>query len=332
MATHHVRPEPETLRGYLTRDLPPILTIDSGDRVCYQTLDAAWGALEQTAPLTEAMEFCPRDRTRDRHHALLGPVAIRGAEPGMTLEIRFERIRTGRWGWSAGPELPGQLDSRLGISGGTTSPDAVICLPQGRRATFWELDPERKTATNPAGFRLRLRPFMGYVGTTPDEPGIVSTFPPHACGGNMDCKELVEGSRHYLPVALPGGLLWIGDGHAIQGDGEVAGPALACPMDPVEIEVVLHPELHLMMPRANTPAGWITFGFHADLNEAAARATVEMVNLMGELYGLKAKEALALAGLVVDLRITQIVNGVRGVHAVLGHEAIDRVEGGRGGC
>jgi acetamidase/formamidase len=323
MVTHHVRPGPATLRGYLTRDLPPILTMDPGDRVCYQTLDAAWGALEQTFPLTEAREFGLRDRTRDVHHALSGPVAVRGAEPGMTLAIHFRRIRTGRWGWSAGPELPGQLDSRLGVSGGTSSPDALICLPQGRRATFWELDPERTTATSPTGFRLRLRPFMGYVGTTPDQPGIVSTFPPTACGGNMDCKELVEGSRLYLPVALPGGLLWVGDGHATQGDGEVAGPALACPMDPVEIEVHLHPEVRLTMPRAHTPAGWITFGFHADLNEAAVQATVEMVKLMGELYGLKAKEALALAGLVVDLRITQIVNGVRGVHAILPHGAIE---------
>jgi acetamidase/formamidase len=100
--------------------------------VSYQTLDAAWGALEQAFPLTEAKEFSPRDRTRDVHHALCGPVAIRGAEPGMTLEIRFVRIRTGRWGWSAGAELPSQMDSRLGFSGGTSSPDAVICLPQGR--------------------------------------------------------------------------------------------------------------------------------------------------------------------------------------------------------
>jgi acetamidase/formamidase len=172
---------------------------------------------------------------------------------------------------------------------------------------------------------------MGYVGTTPDQDGVVSTFPPHACGGNMDCKELVAGSRLYLPVALPGGLLWVGDGHATQGDGEVAGPALACPMDPVEIEVTLHPEVRLTMPRANTPAGWVTFGFHSDLNEAAAQATVEMVKWMGELYGLKAKEALALAGLVVDLRITQIVNGVRGVHAILPHDAIEKVAADRAG-
>jgi acetamidase/formamidase len=94
-------------------------------------------------------------------------------------------------------------------------------------------------------------------------------------------------------------------------------------MDPVEVEVHLHPELRLTMPRANTPAGWITFGFHSDLNEAAAQATVEMLNLMGEIYGLSAKEALALAGLVVDLRITQTVNGVKGVHAILPHDAVE---------
>ena len=324
MATHHLRPSAETLRGYLNRDLPPILTIGSGDRVCYQTLDAAWGALEQSVPLVEAVEFSPRDHTRDPHHALSGPVAIRGAKPGMTVEIHFLRIRTGRWGWSAGPELPSQLDARLGMSGGASGPPAVITLPQGRRATFWQLNPDTQLGNSAAGVQLRLRPFLGYVGTNPAEPGNLSTFPPHACGGNMDCRELVEGSRLFLPVAVKGGLLWIGDGHAIQGDGEVAGPALACPMDPVEIEVTLHPELRLTMPRANTPAGWITFGFHTDLNEAAAQATLEMVKLLGDLYGLAAKEALSLASLVVNLRVTQMVNGVRGVHAVLAHDALPK--------
>jgi acetamidase/formamidase len=198
----------------------------------------------------------------------------------------------------------------------------VITLPQGRQATLWQLDPQQKTATSPSGVRLRLRPFMGYVGMTPDEPGLISTFPPQHCGGNMDCKELVEGSRLYLPVAVSGVLFWIGDGHAVQGDGEVAGPALACPIDPVEVEFHLHPSLRLSMPRAETPAGWITFGFHADLNEAWALATEEMLKLMGEVYRLGVKEALALASLVVDLRITQVVNGVRGVHAILPRDAI----------
>jgi acetamidase/formamidase len=100
-------------------------------------------------------------------------------------------------------------------------------------------------------------------------------------------------------------------------------------MDPVEVEVHLHPELRLTMPRANTPAGWITFGFDSDLNEATSQATVEMLNLMGEIYGLRIKEALALAGLVVDLRVTQIVNGVKGVHAMLPHDAVEKVASDR---
>src|SRR5262249_56366869 len=133
--------------------------------------------------------------------------------------------------------------------GGTAGRDGVIGWPQGGGATLGGWDRGGGWAKSAAGVRLRLRPFMGYVGMTPDEPGIISTFPPHPGGGNMDCKELIEGSCLYLPVALPGGLLWIGDGHATQGDGEVAGPALACPMDPVEVEVHLHPELRLTMPR-----------------------------------------------------------------------------------
>jgi acetamidase/formamidase len=102
---------------------------------------------------------------------------------------------------------------------------------------------------------------------------------------------------------------------------------LACPMELVEVEFHLHPRMHLSMPRAFTPAGWLTFGFHEDVNEAWAIATHEMVRLMGELYQLKPKEALALASLVMDLRITQVVNGVRGVHALLPHDAIEQRQG-----
>jgi acetamidase/formamidase len=133
---------------------------------------------------------------------------------------------------------------------------------------------------------------------------------------------LIEGSTLFLPVAVDGGLFFTGDGHAVQGDGEVAGPALNCPMK-VEMKFLLRTDLGIALPRARAREGWLTFGFHPDLYEAAAIATVEMLKLMGELYGLSSKDALSLASLVVHLRVTQIVNGVRGVHAILPDGALE---------
>jgi acetamidase/formamidase len=156
----------------------------------------------------------------------------------------------------------------------------------------------------------------------PDEAGMHDTRPPRFCGGNMDCKELVKGSTLYLPVPVSGALFSVGDGHAVQADGEVCGVAMECPMELVDLTFRLRDDLHLATPRANTPSGWITLGFHEDLNEASVIALVAMLDLLGEHYGLQRPEALALASLVVDFRITQFVNGVRGVHALLPHGAI----------
>ena len=144
-----------------------------------------------------------------------------------------------------------------------------------------------------------------------------TSVPPRPTGGNIDCKELVAGSTLFLPIAVAGGLFSLGDGHAVQGDGEVAGPALECPMDEVRVTLALRPDLRLSMPRAHTPGGWITFGFDEDLNRATYAALNDMLDLMQELHDLDRREAVALASLVVDLRVTQVVNGVRGVHAVL---------------
>ena len=161
-----------------------------------------------------------------------------------------------------------------------------------------------------------------------DIPGVQSTFPLTPCGGNLDCKNLIAGSVLYLPIAVPGGLFFTGDGHAVQGDGEVAGPALNCPME-VQMKFFLRKDLSLTLPRARTVEGWLTFGFHPNLDEAAAIATAEMVKLMTEQYELSSKEALSLASLVVHLRVTQIVNGVRGVHALLPHGAFQLPESGQ---
>jgi acetamidase/formamidase len=126
----------------------------------------------------------------------------------------------------------------------------------------------------------------------------------------------------FLPISVEGALFSIGDGHAAQGDGEVSGTAIECPMDLVDITLTVRDDMQLKMPRAKTPAGWITFGFNEDLNQAAAQALDEMVKLITELHQMEQAEALALASVVVDLRITQVVNGVKGVHAVLPHGAI----------
>jgi acetamidase/formamidase len=138
----------------------------------------------------------------------------------------------------------------------------------------------------------------------------------------MDCKELVAGSTLYLPIPVPGALFSVGDGHAAQGDGEVCGVAIECPMELVDLTFRLRDDVRLTTPRANTPVGWITLGFDEDLNEATVLALIAMLDLMTELYGLSRPDALALASLVVDFRITQVVNGVRGVHALLPHGAI----------
>src|SRR5215467_311918 len=322
MTRHHLHPGRGALHGFFSRELAPALTIEPGDLVAFQTLDAGWGAVEQESGFIEPRDFTPRDLARDVAHPLAGPVAINGAKAGMTLEVLIKRIRTGHWGWSAGPGAPAQLDPHLGLGPGPGGPPAVITVPRGDHATFWELDPDAAVGVSRAGQRVKLRPFMGIMGMPLAQAGIQSTFPPTRCGGNLDCRELTDGTSLFLPIAVDGALFSTGDGHAVQGDGEVAGPALNCPME-VEMEFRLHPELKLTLPRARLAAGWLTFGFSQSLDEAAAIATVEMVKLMGELYGLAPRMALSLASLVVNLRVTQMVNGVRSVHALLPDGAIE---------
>ncbi len=305
MATHRLLPIRENLHGHFSRDLPPVVRIESGDTVQFQTLDAAWGNFEQADPFGKVSKFEPRNQPEDQGHCIVGPVYVEGLKPGDCIEVRIKAIRTGTWGWSCAGGFPSYVNSKLNLTD-------VETIYWG-----WRLDPESGIAENQHGRTLPMRPFMGLMGMPADEPGIQSTVPPRFCGGNIDCKELVAGSTLYLPVAVEGGLFSLGDGHAIQGDGEVASPALECPMELVEVELHARPDLRLKDPRAQTPAGWVTLGFHEDLNEAMIIALEGMLELLAELAGMSRQEALAFSSLCVDLRITQVVNGVKGVHAVL---------------
>lgn len=310
MSLHTLSPGPRTVHGHFSRELPPALTIAPGDTVRFATLDAGWGALVSPDPFAPPPRFPGRDRQRDPGHALCGPVAIDGAHAGDTLEVRIVAVRTGRWGWSSAGGFPSPVNEALGLAG---PPECMV---------RWRLDPDAGRAESDRGHVLAMRPFLGVLGMPPGATGWHSTTPPRPCGGNIDCRELVAGSRLFLPIAVDGALFSCGDGHALQGDGEVAGPALECPMEAVDLEFHLHRELPLKWPRAETPVGWVTLGFDPDLDQAMVIALDQMLDWIAGRLAIDRREALTLASMLVHLRISQIVNGTRGVHALLPTEAL----------
>jgi acetamidase/formamidase len=301
MTTHRLLPSPETTADVFSPGHAPVLTVDPGDTVVVGSLDASGHLARQTFPGEEQ----PKMHPAGRGHCLTGPIAVRGAGPGDMLAVRFVSLRPGAWGWTVAAARDTPVTRRLGLAGG---PPAWL---------LWELDPEAGTGTADRGFVRHLAPFLGVTGMPPPEPGEHSTIPPRARGGgNIDCKELVAGSILYLPVTVPGALLYLGDGHAAQGDGEVGGTAIECPMT-TEAVLDLAAGRPLQSIHAETPAGRITFGFSADLNEAMGDALDALVRWLQVLYDLGKAAALALASTCADLRITQVANQTWGVHAVL---------------
>lgn len=300
MGLHEVSLDRHTVHGSFWREREPVLEIDPGDTVRFRTLISSWTTDPSGTP------FERPDPVNDRGHALVGPISIRGAEPGLMLAVHIKTVQPAGWGQSGAGGGRWGLNDRLGLA---ESP---------RVRLDWRLDVEDGVARDQYGHQVALAPFMGVMGMPPDTPGRHSTIPPRRWGGNIDCRELVAGSVLYLPIPVPGGLFSVGDGHAAQGDGEVGGIAIECPMEQVDLafDVVDNPPID--SAHALTPVGWITFGFHEDLDEAAIAALDAMLNLMVSRYAVPDRaQALALATAAVDLRVTQLVNGVRGVHAVL---------------
>ena len=244
--------------------------------------------------MPEKLHFDDLDPELDGGHALVGPVQIRGARAGTTLEVGIDAVEVADWG---------------------------ITFADGE-GMLWSLDAAARTGTGPAGATVELAPFLGVLGMPPPEVGVHSTSPPRRWGGNIDCKELVAGTTLYLPVPVDGALFSAGDGHARQGDGEVSGTAIECPLVRVELTLTVRDDLWLDAPRAETTACWITFGFDEDLDRAAGCATEGMLDLIIRELDVDRRQALALASVAVDLRVTQVVNGVKGVHAVLARDAI----------
>ena len=303
MAVHEIPLERRTLHGHFSPDLEPVLTIEPGDSIEFACLSSGWRTAEHEI-------YLERDEELDAGHALIGPVAVRGARPGQVLEISIVELRIGTGGVTQAGGFNTPLNERLGVDDGETV------------TVLWTLDTDLGVGRSDTGREVALQPFLGVIGMPPAAPGVHPTAPPRRTGGNIDCKELVVGTKLYLPIAVEGGLLSIGDGHAAQGDGEVSQLAIEAPVERAQLTLDMRDDLPLEWPIAWTPDAWITFGFDEDLDEAAAIALDGMLKLMGREQGLERREALALASVVVDLRVTQLVNGARGVHAMLPHDAI----------
>jgi len=302
--THTLDDSLDNLHGWFSRNLPPRLTVDSGDTIVYRTCDAGWGERPPDRPLDQPFSRRPEGGG----HALSGPVFVRGAVPGDALQIDVGEIVPRDWGF--GVHRPGR--ARIsGILGG--EPDDV------RELWFrhFILDRSRNVYPVRPGIAVPLAPFMGIYAVAPDDDGPVPTAHPGPHGGNMDCKELGPGTTLYLPVFVPGALFSVGDGHAAQGDGELDGAAIETGMDRLVLRLTVRKDLRIARPCAETPTHLLFLGFHEDLDEASRIATRDVLHFLCDRHGLSWDDAYNLASIAVDLCVTQVVDGLKGIHAML---------------
>jgi acetamidase/formamidase len=297
--------------GYFDARLTPQLTIDSGDTVTISTVSGGPDVmpkppLKVPAPLADVQAnlspLLPG-------HMCTGPVAIRGARAGQVLEVRIKAIDLHYdWGYTASRPLAGALPDDF------SEPHIFHSV----------LDKERMIGRMPWGLELPLKPFFGVMAVAPPPAwGRVSTLPPRRNGGNLDNKELVAGTTLFLPIHVDGALFSVGDGHGVQGDGEVCVTAIETGLIGT-FELIVRDDMSLVWPRAETPTHIMTMAFDPDLDDCVVIALRQMVELVAQKTGLTKQEAYALCSLAADLRVTQVVNGAKGIHVMMPKSALQK--------
>ena len=302
---HRIEAGADTVHwGFFEAGLPPLITVESGDTVTISTVSGPADAMPPPPLVVPDALRAVQERVPNRlpGHMCTGPVGIRGARPGSVLEVAIEAIELHYdWGYTYAAPLKGALPDEV-------SERHLIHIP---------LDRERMTGRLPWGLELPLRPFFGVMAVAPPAAwGTVSTLPPRRNGGNLDNKELVAGTTLFLPVHVPGANFSVGDGHGVQGDGEVCVTAIETGLVGT-FRLTVRDDMRLDWPLAETPTDVITMAFDPDLDDAARIALRLMIDLVVARTGLARAEAYMLCSLAADLRITQLVNGNNGVHCVL---------------
>jgi acetamidase/formamidase len=303
---HHLKASAETCHwGFFDAARKPVLTVDSGDMVTVDTVSGAPGVIPASGfhvPPELAEIHAGAERYEGGPHILTGPIAVRGAKPGQVLEVRILEVELRQdWGYNLIRPLAGTLQDDFHET-------RLIHIP---------LDEKRGVGVMPWGLELPLAPFFGIMGVAPPPAwGRITSIVPRAHGGNLDNKELVAGTTLFLPVLAEGGLFSCGDGHGVQGDGEVCITAIETALQGT-FELIVRDDLAFTYPRAETAEHYITMGMDPDLDQCAVVALRDMIRLICERTNLSREDAYTLCSLAADLRVTQTVNGSKGIHVML---------------
>src|SRR5215470_8030636 len=298
--------------GYFDAALAPIVTIDSGETVTIGSVsgppDVMPGPPFKIPPALPAIHQA-KTRRMVPGHMCTGPVAVRGARAGQVLQVDIEAVDLAYdWGYVSHRPLVGALPHDF--------PERDLIHPT--------LDAQRMVGKLPWGMEIALKPFFGVMGVAPPPAwGAISTLPPRQNGGNLDNKELVAGTTLFLPIFVDGALFSAGDGHAVQGDGEVCVNAIETGLVG-RFRLTVRDDMKLAWPYAETPTEVMTMAFDPDLDDCVVVALRLMLDVLERRADLSRSHAYMLASLAADLRITQVVNGNKGVHCMLEKKYLKR--------
>jgi acetamidase/formamidase len=290
--------------GVFNNAQPPVLTINSGDTVVMETMMHAHNQVVPGRTIEEITKL--RMDYGRTFHTLTGPVYVNGAEPGDVLKVTLNKIVPRAYAVDIIlPGLLGEFPKEFPV-GQVKFAD--------RQITEWV-----------PGVNLPIRPFPGVIAVARKEPGEYSSAPPGNFGGNLDLRDMVVGTTVYLPVFVQGALLWSGDSHAAQGNGEVHGGALETAFKELNLTVEVIKGKSLDMPQVQTPTSWITIGLGQNLDQAWNQVVAETAKFLSGQRGISLEQATQLSATVSDCRVTQIANPIQGIHC-LNPKQIDHKE------
>jgi acetamidase/formamidase len=311
-ADYQLKASPSTVAwGYYWSQAKPVLRIKSGDTVKVQTMTTSSPASlaragvkdEDIQPeLKQIYKEVTGEAKGPGGHILTGPIYIEDAEPGDVLEVRIQKI---------------DLSTPYASNG--FSPQRGVLPPtdfQRGTTKIIPLDIKRNVARFADNIEIPLHPFFGSMGVAPDESlGRLNSAPPGAHAGNIDNKDLVVGTKLFIPVHVKGALFEVGDGHAGQGNGEVDITAMETSLEGT-FQFIVRKDMHLKWPRGETPTHWIVMGLDPDLTQALILAVRESIDFLVSEKHLTREDAYALSSVAVDFNVTQAVDGTKGVHGM----------------